>query len=74
MVAGITNGTDMWVAFPASPPLRVTVRACLDDCCEECCLPVYRCESEGRQMLRLCASHLRLPNPIRCLGGIDRRR
>jgi hypothetical protein len=33
-----------------------------NDRCEECRLPIYRCESEGGQMLRLCASHLRLPN------------
>jgi hypothetical protein len=62
MVAAIPNGTDVWMAVPASPPLRMTILACLDDRCDECRLPVYRCESEGGQMLRLCASHLRLPN------------
>jgi hypothetical protein len=62
MVAAIPNGTDAWMAVPASPPLRMTIRACLDDRCDECRLPVYSCESEGGQMLRLCASHLRLPN------------
>jgi hypothetical protein len=62
MLSAIPNGTDVWMAVPASPPLRMTIRACLDDCCDECRLPVYRCESEGGQMLRLCASHLRLPN------------
>ena len=58
----IPNGTDVWMAVPASPPLRMTILACLNDRCDECRLPVYRCESEGGQMLRLCASHLRLPN------------
>jgi hypothetical protein len=62
MVAAIPNGTDVWMAVPASPPLRMTIRACLDDRCEECRLPIYRCESEAGQLLRLCASHLRLPN------------
>jgi hypothetical protein len=61
-VAAIPNGTDVWMAVPATPPLRMTILACLDDRCDECRLPVYRCESEGGQMLRLCASHLRLPN------------
>ena len=59
MLAAIPNGTDVWMAVPASPPLRMTVRACLDDRCEECRLPVYHCESEAGQMLRLCASRLR---------------
>ena len=59
MIPAIPNGTDVWMAVPASPPLRMTIRACLNDRCEECCLPVYQCESEGGQMLRLCASHLR---------------
>ena len=45
MVAAIPNGTDVWMAVPASPPLRMTIRACLDDRCEECRLPIYRCES-----------------------------
>jgi len=27
---------------PASPPLRLTIRACLDDHCRQCGLPVYR--------------------------------
>ena len=62
MVAAIPNGTDVWMAVPASPPLRMTIRARLDDRCEECRLPIYRCESEAGQLLRLCASHLRLPN------------
>jgi hypothetical protein len=62
MIAAIPNGTDVWMAVPASPPLRVTIRACLDDRCEECRLLVYRCESEGGQVLRLCARHLRLAN------------
>jgi hypothetical protein len=50
------------MSVPPSPPLRMTIRSCLDNSCEECGLPVYRCESEAGQMLRLCASHLRLPN------------
>jgi hypothetical protein len=62
MVATISDGTDVWVTVPASPPLRMTIRACLNDRCAECRLPVYRCESEAGQMLRLCASHLRLLN------------
>ena len=62
MIPAIPNGTGVWMAVPASPPLRITIRACLDDCCDECRLPVYRCESEGGQMLRLCMSRLRLPN------------
>ena len=62
MIPAIPNGTGVWMAVPASPPLRITIRACLDDCCDECRLPVYRCESEGGQMLRLCMSCLRLPN------------
>jgi hypothetical protein len=67
MVAAIpngtdVNGTDVWMAVPASPPLRMTILARLDDRCDECRLPVYRCESEGGQMLRLSASHLRMPN------------
>ena len=40
MVAAIPNGTDVWMAVPASPPLRMTIRACLDDRREECRLPV----------------------------------
>jgi hypothetical protein len=62
MAAPIVEGTDVWVAVPASPPLRLTIRACLDDHCRGCGLPVYRCESEGGQMMSLCASHLRLRN------------
>ena len=62
MIPAIPNGTGVWMAVPASPPLRITIRACLDDCCDECRLPVYRCELEGGQMLRLCMSCLRLPN------------
>ena len=62
MIAAIPNGTEVWMAVPAAPPLRMTIRACLDDHCEECRLPVYRCESEGGQILRLCASHLRRAN------------
>ena len=46
----------------ASPPLRLTIRACLDDHCRECGLLVYRCESEGGQMMSRCAGHLRLRN------------
>jgi hypothetical protein len=45
------------MAVPASPPLRMTVPP--DDRCDGCRLPVYRCQSEEGQMLRLCASHLR---------------
>jgi hypothetical protein len=56
----IADSTEAWVVIPASPPLRLTIRACLDDRCRECGLPVYRCESEGGQMLSLCASHLRM--------------
>jgi hypothetical protein len=62
MVAPIANGTDAWAIVPASPPLRLTIRACLEDHCCECGLPVYRCESKGGQMMSLCASHLRLRN------------
>jgi hypothetical protein len=58
MVAAIPDGTEVWMAVPSSPPLRMTIRACLDDRCEECRLPVYHCESEAGQILRLCASHL----------------
>jgi len=56
----IAEGMDVWAVIPASPPLRLTIRACLDDRCRECGLPVYYCESEGGQMLSLCAGHLRL--------------
>jgi hypothetical protein len=62
MAALIADGTDVWVVVPASPPLRLTVRARLDHYCRECGLPVYRCESEGGQMLSLCEGHLRLRN------------
>jgi hypothetical protein len=62
MAAQIADGTNVWVVVPASPPLRLTIRACLDDHCRECGLPVYRCESEGGQMMSLCAGHLRLRN------------
>ncbi len=62
MAAPIDDGTDAWVVVPASPPLRLTIRTCLDDQCRECGLPVYRCESEAGQMLSLCAGHLRLRN------------
>ena len=62
MATPIADGTDVWVVVPASPPLRLTIRACLHDHCRECGLPVYRCESEGGQMLSLCAGHLRLRN------------
>jgi hypothetical protein len=51
MAAPIADGTDVWVVVPASPPLRLTIRACLENHCRECGLPVYRCESEGGQML-----------------------
>jgi hypothetical protein len=60
IVAAIPNDTDVWMAVPASPPFRLTIRARLDNGCEECRLPVYRCESEAGQMLHLCASHLQL--------------
>jgi hypothetical protein len=60
MAALIANGTNVWVVVPASPPLRLTIRACLDDHCRQCGLPVYRCESEGGQMMSLFAGHLRL--------------
>lgn len=62
MAAQIADGTNVWVVVPALPPLRLTIRACLDDHCRECGLLVYRCESEGGQMISLCAGHLRLPN------------
>jgi hypothetical protein len=62
MIPAFPNGTDVWMSVPPSSPLRMTIRACLDNSCEECGMPVYRCESEAGQMLRLCASHLRLPN------------
>jgi hypothetical protein len=39
MIAPIANGTDVRVAFPASPPLRLTIRACLDDHCRQYRLP-----------------------------------
>ena len=48
MIPAIPNGTDVWMAVPASPPLRMTILACLDDRCDECHLPVYRCEFRGR--------------------------
>lgn len=60
MIEAIPIGAEVWAAVPATPPLRMTIRACLDDCCAECRLPVYRCETEGGQMLRFCVSHLRL--------------
>jgi hypothetical protein len=59
-MAPITDGRDVWVVVPASPPPRLTIRTCLDDRCRECGLPVYRCESEGGQMMSLCASNLRV--------------
>jgi hypothetical protein len=62
MAAPIADGTDVWVVVPAAPPLRLTIRACLEDHCRECGLPVYRCESEGGQIMSLCAGHLRLRN------------
>jgi hypothetical protein len=62
LVAPIADGTDVWAVVPASPPLRLTIRACFGDNCRECGLPVYRCESEGGQMMSLCAGHLRLRN------------
>jgi hypothetical protein len=62
MIAAVPDGTEVWMAVPAAPTLGMTIRACLDHRCEECRLPVYRCESEGGQMLCLCASHLRLPD------------
>lgn len=40
----------------------MTIRACLDNCCDECRLPVYRYELEEGQMLRLYITRLRLPN------------
>jgi hypothetical protein len=51
MTAQIADGTDAWVVIPASPPLSLTIRTCLDDRCHECGLLVYRCESEGGQMM-----------------------
>jgi hypothetical protein len=60
MAAPIADSTEAWVVIPASPPLRLTILACLDDRCRECGLPVYRCQSEGGQMMSLCASHLRV--------------
>jgi hypothetical protein len=62
MTAPIADGTDVWVVVPASLPLRLTIRAGLDDYCREYGLPVYRCESEGGHMMSLCAGHLRLRN------------
>jgi hypothetical protein len=69
VAAPIADGTNVWAVIPAvwavipaSPPLRLTIRACVDDHCRECGLPVYRCESEGGQMMSLCAGHLRLRN------------
>ena len=53
---------ERYGTVPASPPLRLTIRACLDDRCRGCGLPVYRCESEDGQILSLCAGHLRPPN------------
>lgn len=58
MAATIADGTDVWVLAPASPPVRLTVRACLEYECRECGLPVYRCESAGGEMLSFCAGHL----------------
>jgi hypothetical protein len=60
MAVPIADSTEEWVLIPASPPLRLTVPACLDDRCRECGEPVYRCESERGQMMSLCASHLRV--------------
>jgi hypothetical protein len=51
MTAQIADGTDAWGVIPASPPPRLTIRTCLDDRCRECRLLVYRCESEGGQMM-----------------------
>jgi hypothetical protein len=62
MIAPFANGANAWAVVLDSPPLRLTIRACLNHHCRECGLPVYRCESEGGQMLSLCASHLRLWN------------
>jgi hypothetical protein len=56
------EGIDVWMVVPASPPLRLTIAASLDDRCRECGLPVCRCESEGGQMMSLRAGHLRLRN------------
>jgi|tagenome__1003787_1003787.scaffolds.fasta_scaffold13814746_1 hypothetical protein len=60
MGSQIADGMDVWTLIPAAPPLRLTIRACLDDRCRECGLPVYYCESEGGQMMSFCAGHLRL--------------
>ena len=65
MVAAIPNGTDVWMAVPASPPLRMTIRACLDDRCEECRLPIYRCRVRGRAV----AASLRKSSPTAELIG-----
>jgi hypothetical protein len=67
MAATVADGTDVWVLTPASPPLRLTVRACLEHECPECGLPIYRCERDGGgPMLSFCAGHLpwpkRMPN------------
>jgi hypothetical protein len=43
-------------SLKAPPPQRIAIRARLDIRCEECSLPIYRCELEGSQMLRLCKS------------------
>ena len=50
MATSIADGTDVWAVVQASPPMRLTIRACLDDHCRECSLPFYRCEFEGGQM------------------------
>ena len=71
MPAAMPNGTDVWMAVPASPPLRMTIRACLDDRCEECRLPVYHCESEAGQMLRLCAESSPTLEMICCSASRD---
>jgi MgtC family len=72
-VKGIKAAAAVWITgvmgrtsslVPASPPLRLMVRACLENECRDCGLPVYRCESEGGEMLSFCAGHLPWPKRI----------
>jgi hypothetical protein len=70
MLTAIPNSTNVWMTVPASPPLRLTIRDRLDGQCEECRLPVYRCESEAGQMLSLCADHLQLRHNRKQSAGV----
>ena len=56
------------MAVPASPPLRMTILACLNDRCDECRLPVDRCESEGGRCC-VCAQVISDCRTIGCSVG-----